>query len=310
MTAQAQVPDTTIQSPGQPMQERTAWYIGGPRLLLADLVVLIVAAIMFWQGAVNTGAAKAAFIVIAVILAVVFFYVFRGITVVAPGRAHVVQLFGKYKGTIREPGMQWVNPFSNRIPLSTRIRNMETAVTKVNDADGNPIDIAAVVVWQVRDTAQATYSVDDFIKFVSIQAETAVRHIASSYPYDARGVGGVLSLRDNADEITAELSAELSNRVHVAGVEVIETRLTRLSYAAEIAGAMLRQQQASAVVGARAKIVEGAVGMVRMALQRLDEENVVDLDEERKAAMVSNLLVVLCSEQATQQVVNTGSLYA
>ena len=310
MTAQAQVPGTTIHSPGQPMQERTAWYIPGPRLLLADLVVLIVVAILFWQSAVNTGATKAVFLVIAVILAVVFFYVFRGITIVTPGRAHVVQLFGKYKGTIREPGMQWVNPFSNRIPLSTRIRNMETAVTKVNDADGNPIDIAAVVVWQVRDTAQATYSVDTYIKFVAIQAETAVRHIASSYPYDARGVEGVLSLRDNADDITAELSAELSNRVQVAGVEVIETRLTRLSYAAEIAGAMLRQQQATAVVGARAKIVEGAVGMVRMALQRLDEENVVELDEERKAAMVSNLLVVLCSEQATQQVVNTGSLYA
>jgi regulator of protease activity HflC (stomatin/prohibitin superfamily) len=180
----------------------------------------------------------------------------------------------------------------------------------VNDADGNPIEIAAVVVWQVEDTAQATYSVDDYIKFVAIQAETAVRHIASSYPYDARGAENVLSLRDNADEITARLSAELTNRVQAAGVQVVETRLTRLSYAAEIAGAMLRQQQAAAVVGARAKIVEGAVGMVRMALQRLDEENVVDLDEERKAAMVSNLLVVLCSEQATQQVVNTGSLYA
>jgi regulator of protease activity HflC (stomatin/prohibitin superfamily) len=221
-----------------------------------------------------------------------------------------VQLFGKYDGTIREPGMQWVNPFTNRIPVSTRIRNMETAQAKVNDADGNPIEIAAVVVWQVQDTAQATYSVDDYLKFVAIQAETAVRHIASSYPYDARGVEGVMSLRENADEITQKLSAELANRVKAAGVEVIETRLTRLSYAAEIAGAMLRQQQASAVVGARAKIVEGAVGMVKMALERLDEENVVELDEERKAAMVSNLLVVLCSEQATQQVVNTGSLYS
>jgi regulator of protease activity HflC (stomatin/prohibitin superfamily) len=167
-----------------------------------------------------------------------------------------------------------------------------------------------VVVWQVRDTAQATYSVDNYVEFVAIQAETAVRHIASSYPYDNRGAEDVLSLRDNADEITARLSAELTARVQAAGVEVVETRLTRLSYAAEIAGAMLRQQQAAAVVGARSKIVEGAVGMVRMALQRLDEENVVELDEERKAAMVSNLLVVLCSEQATQQVVNTGSLYA
>jgi regulator of protease activity HflC (stomatin/prohibitin superfamily) len=292
------------------MRERTAWYIGGPLLLLGDLVVLIVAAILFWQGAVHAGALKAVLIVIGIVLAVVFFLVFRGITIVAPGRAHVVQLFGKYKGTIREPGMQWVNPFSDRIPVSTRIRNLETEQAKVNDADGNPIEIAAVVVWQVKDTAQATYSVDDYLMFVAIQAETAVRHIASSYPYDARGVEGVMSLRDNADEITIRLSAELANRVQAAGVEVIETRLTRLSYAAEIAGAMLRQQQASAVVGARAKIVEGAVGMVKMALERLDEENVVELDEERKAAMVSNLLVVLCSEQATQQVVNTGSLYS
>ncbi|HET6192421.1 MAG TPA: SPFH domain-containing protein [Trebonia sp.] len=311
MTAQTQVPGTTtIYSPAQPMRERTAWYIGGPLLLLGDLVVLIVAAILFWQGAVHAGALKAVLIVIGIVLAVVFFLVFRGITVVAPGRAHVVQLFGKYKGTIREPGMQWVNPFSDRIPVSTRIRNLETEQAKVNDADGNPIEIAAVVVWQVKDTAQATYSVDDYLMFVAIQAETAVRHIASSYPYDARGVEGVMSLRDNADEITMRLSAELANRVQAAGVEVIETRLTRLSYAAEIAGAMLRQQQASAVVGARAKIVEGAVGMVKMALERLDEENVVELDEERKAAMVSNLLVVLCSEQATQQVVNTGSLYS
>jgi regulator of protease activity HflC (stomatin/prohibitin superfamily) len=310
VTAQTQIPGATIHSPGQPMHERTAWYIAGPLLLLADLVLLIVTVIVFWQSAVHAGATKTILAVVGVVLALAFFIVLRGTTIVAPGRAHVVQLFGKYKGTVREPGMQWVNPFSTRIPVSTRIRNLETALAKVNDADGNPIEIAAVVVWQVQDTAQATYSVDDYVKFVAIQAETAVRHIASSYPYDARGAENVLSLRDNADEITAELSAELANRVQAAGVQVVETRLTRLSYASEIAGAMLRQQQAAAVVGARAKIVEGAVGMVRMALQRLDEENVVELDEERKAAMVSNLLVVLCSEQATQQVVNTGSLYA
>jgi regulator of protease activity HflC (stomatin/prohibitin superfamily) len=178
----------------------------------------------------------------------------------------------------------------------------------VNDADGNPIEIAAVVVWQVQDTAHATYSVDSYQNFVTIQAETAVRHIASSYPYDSRGTDA-LSLRDNADEITQRLAAEVADRVRPAGVTVVETRLTRLSYAPEIAQAMLRQQQASAVVAARFRIVEGAVGMVRLALQRLDEENVVELDEERKAAMVSNLLVVLCSEQATQQVVNAGTLY-
>jgi len=201
-----------------------------------------------------------------------------------------------------------VNPFTRRIVVSTRIRNQESAQAKVNDADGNPIEIAAVVVWQVRDTARALYSVDNYTQFVAIQTETAVRHIASSYPYDNRGTE-VLSLRDNAEEITQQLSAELTDRVTPAGVDVIESRLTRLSYAPEIAQAMLRQQQANAVVGARQRIVEGAVGMVQLALERLEAEGVVELDEERKAAMVSNLLVVLCSEQATQQVVNTGSLY-
>ena len=310
MTAQTQVQDAAIYTPSQPMRERTAWYRPGPMVLVVNIVVLAAAAVALWQGGVHTGALKAVLIVIGILLIAVVTIALRGLTVVAPGRAHVVQLFGKYDGTIREPGMQWVNPFTNRLPVSTRIRNMETAQAKVNDADGNPIEIAAVVVWQVKDTAQATYSVDDYLKFVSIQAETAVRHIASSYPYDARGVEGVMSLRENADEITQKLSAELAIRVQAAGVEVIETRLTRLSYAAEIAGAMLRQQQASAVVGARTTIVAGAVGMVKLALQRLDEEGVVELDEERKAAMVSNLLVVLCSEQATQQVVNTGSLYS
>jgi regulator of protease activity HflC (stomatin/prohibitin superfamily) len=192
--------------------------------------------------------------------------------------------------------------------VSTRIRNHETAQAKVNDADGNPIEIAAVVVWQVADTAKAIYAVDEYTKFVAIQTETAVRHIASSYPYTSQD-GSSLSLRDNAEEITQRLSAEIAARVASAGVAIIESRLTRLSYAAEIAQAMLRQQQANAVVGARYRIVEGAVGMVQLALRRLEEEDVVQLDEERKAAMVSNLLVVLCSEQATQQVVNTGSLY-
>jgi regulator of protease activity HflC (stomatin/prohibitin superfamily) len=309
MSAQTQAPSMTIHSPGQPMHEHTPWYIPGPPLMLGNILLLVVAIIAFWQAAEHKSV-QAVLVIIGVVLCVVFGILWRGIILVAPGRAHVVQLFGKYKGTVREPGMQWVNPFSIRIPVSTRIRNLETAQTKVNDADGNPIEIAAVVVWQVQDTAQAVYSVDDYVKFVAIQAETAVRHIASSYPYDARGVEGVMSLRDNADDITAELSAELANRVQAAGVQVVETRLTRLSYASEIAGAMLRQQQAAAVVGARSKIVEGAVGMVRMALQRLEEESVVELDEERKAAMVSNLLVVLCSEQATQQVVNTGSLYS
>jgi regulator of protease activity HflC (stomatin/prohibitin superfamily) len=310
MVAQTQNTPAAIRAHSQPISERAAWYIPGVLLLVADLLLLIVSVLILWQSSTHDGATRGILATVGVILIIAVSVLLRGLTVVAPGRAHVVQLFGNYKGTLRQPGMQWVNPFANRIPVSTRIRNLESAQAKVNDADGNPIEIAAVVVWQVHDTAQATYSVDDYAKFVAIQAETAVRHIASSYPYDSRGAEGVLSLRDNADEITQKLSSELSDRVRAAGVEVIETRLTRLSYAAEIAGAMLRQQQAAAVVGARSKIVEGAVGMVQMALQRLEEENVVELDEERKAAMVSNLLVVLCSEQATQQVVNTGSLYS
>ena len=309
MSAQTQTTATPLYTPAQPLHEHPAWYIRGVMLLVIDVVLLAVMIVAFWQAAVHPGGLRAALIIVGVVLAIATSLLQRGLIVVAPGRAHVVQLFGNYKGTVREPGMQWVNPFAVRIQVSTKIRNLETAQAKVNDADGNPIEIAAVIVWQVQDTAQATYSVDDYGKFVAIQAETAVRHIASSYPYDSRGTDA-MSLRGNADEITGKLSAELSDRVAAAGVHVIETRLTRLSYAPEIAQAMLRQQAASAVVGARAKIVEGAVGMVKMALERLDEENVVELDEERKAAMVSNLLVVLCSEQATQQVVNTGSLYS
>jgi regulator of protease activity HflC (stomatin/prohibitin superfamily) len=198
---------------------------------------------------------------------------------------------------------------SRRRRVSTRIRNHETTVTKVNDADGNPIEIAAVVVWQVRDTARALYEVDDFVAFVNTQAETAVRHIATSYPYDSSSETHQLSLRDNSEQITEQLSAEIAARVESAGVHIIESRLTRLAYAPEIAQAMLRRQQANAIVAARQRIVEGAVGMVQAALARLDEHNVVDLDEERKATMVSNLLVVLCGDRDAQPVVNTGSLY-
>jgi len=292
--------------------ERAGWSAPGVRVLVTGIMMLLAGIVLLVLGTSlgPSAAGPIALIWGGAVLFIAGYLALRGLTAVVAGEPRVVQLFGRYRGTVRAPGLHWVNPFARRRRLSVRLRNHETTLAKVNDADGNPIEIAAVVVWQVQDTAQATYSVDDYVKFVAIQAETAVRHIASSYPYDARGAENVLSLRDNADEITARLSAELANRVQAAGVEVVETRLTRLSYAAEIAGAMLRQQQASAVVGARSKIVEGAVGMVKMALERLDEENVVELDEERKAAMVSNLLVVLCSEQATQQVVNTGSLYS
>ena len=235
-------------------------------------------------------------------------FAFRGLTPVVPGEARVVQLFGRYLGTIRKPGLCWVNPFTERRRVSTRIRNYETQVAKVNDADGNPIEIAAVVVWQVKDTAQALYDVDDFARFVDIQTETAVRHVASTHPYDAHEEGQ-LSLRVNATEITTQLTAEIAERVASAGVTIVESRLTRLSFAPEIAQAMLRRQQASAVVAARKTIVEGAVGMVELALAKLEEREIVELDQERKAAMVSNLLVVLCSEQNTQPIVNAGTLY-
>jgi regulator of protease activity HflC (stomatin/prohibitin superfamily) len=303
-------PGDPTPDPGQ-VAEGLAWSAPGVLVLIVGIGLVIIAGVLIGVRAAQSGPATAGqttLLVIGIVLLIAAALVFRGLTPVAPGEARAIQLFGRYHGTIRIPGLHWVNPFSERRKVSTRVRNHETAIAKVNDADGNPIEIAAVVVWQVRDTAKAIYAVDDFTKFVAIQTETAVRHVASSYPYDSRGTGA-LSLRDNAEEITQQLSAEISNRVQPAGVTIVESRLTRLSYAAEIAQAMLRQQQASAVVAARQRIVEGAVSMVELALQRLEERHVLELDEERKAAMVSNLLVVLCSEQATQQVVNTGSLY-
>jgi hypothetical protein len=295
--------------PDRQVTEREARYLPGLRMLVLGIVLLLAGVVLVVVVASHQShGVTAALTLLSVVIFIASVLALQGLTSVVPGQARVVQLFGRYRGTIRDSGLQWVNPFTRRIAVSTRIRNQESAQAKVNDADGNPIEIAAVVVWQVQDTASAVYSVDDFTQFVTIQTETAVRHIASSYPYDNRG-SGALSLRDNAEEITQRLSAEITARVAPAGVHIIESRLTRLSYAPEIAQAMLRQQQASAVVGARARIVEGAVGMVRLALERLQEEGVVELDEERKATMVSNLLVVLCSEQATQPVVNTGSLY-
>jgi regulator of protease activity HflC (stomatin/prohibitin superfamily) len=297
----------TGQPATAPLAERKAWSVPGVVVLVIGLVALcagiglLISALTRSTGSGLAGGWAAILLVAATL-------VLSGLVPVVAGEARVVQLFGRYQGTVRDAGLAFVNPFTRRRRVSVRIRNHETAMAKVNDADGNPIEIAAVVVWQVADTAKALYAVDDYPTFVAIQTETAVRHIASSYPYTSHGGGG-LSLRDNADEITQRLSAEIADRVRSAGVVVVESRLTRLSYAPEIAQAMLRQQQANAVVGARRRIVEGAVGMVQLALQRLKDEGVIDLDEERKAAMVSNLLVVLCSEQATQQVINTGSLY-
>ena len=303
-----QVTDRELEGARQPVTEKPAWFLPGVRMLLLAIVVMLAGIAVAVGASRLSGAASYSLVLLTVLIELCGVLMLGGLTPVSPGHARVIQLFGRYCGTIRDTGLKWVNPFTKRLVVSTRIRNQESTQLKVNDADGNPIEIAAVVVWQIKDTAHAIYSVDEVTKFVTIQTETAVRHIASSYPYDNRGEDR-LSLRDNADEITQQLSTELTKRVAPAGVQIIETRLTRLSYAPEIAQTMLRQQQASAVIGARQRIVEGAVGMVRMALQRLEQEGVVELDEERRAAMVSNLLVVLCSEQATQQVVNTGSLY-
>jgi regulator of protease activity HflC (stomatin/prohibitin superfamily) len=293
---------------GRQVTEREARSAPGVPVLVLGIVLLLAGAALLVLSAHASGAGRVVLVLGGILVLIAGELAAHGLTSVVAGEARAVQLFGRYRGTVRDPGLHWVNPFARRRRVSTRIRNQESAQAKVNDADGNPIEIAAVVVWQVEDTAMALYSVDDFQQFVTVQTETAVRHIASSYPYTNHD-SGELSLRDNAEEITQRLSAEIADRVRPAGVQIIESRLTRLSYAAEIAQAMLRQQQASAVVGARARIVEGAVGMVQLALRRLEEESVVQLDEERKAAMVSNLLVVLCSEQATQPVVNTGSLY-
>ncbi|MFE3456294.1 SPFH domain-containing protein [Nocardiopsis aegyptia] len=246
---------------------------------------------------------------VGVVLALVGAVPALGLTMVAPNQAQVVQFFGRYVGTIRTDGLRWVNPFTVRNSVSTRIRNHETSVMKVNDAAGSPIEIAAVVVWQVQDTARASFEVDDFVEFVSIQTEAAVRRIAGEYPYDAHGEDTELSLRDSADVITEKLAKEVAARVEAAGVAIVECRFTHLAYAPEIAHAMLQRQQAGAMIAARQQIVEGAVGMVDRALARLSDEEVVELDEERKAAMVSNLLVVLCSDRPASPVVNTGTLY-
>ena len=231
-----------------------------------------------------------------------------GLFIVNPNEAKVVQLFGTYVGSVSQPGLKWMNPLMWKRKVSQRIRNFESSKLKVNDHDGNPIEIAAIVVWKVVDTAEASFNVDDYENFVRVQSEAAVRNLATSYPYDTN-VEGELALRRNADEITERLRTEIQDRLSTAGIEVIETRISHLAYAPEIASAMLRRQQAGAVVAARTQIVAGAVGMVELALAELSQRGVIELDDERKAAMVSNLMVVLCSDTHTQPVVNTGTLY-
>ena len=236
------------------------------------------------------------------------FILWIGLFMVNPNEAKVLQLFGKYVGTVREPDLRWANPLYGKTKISTRVRNFETGKLKVNDSHGSPIEIAAVVVWKVFDSAEATFEVDDYEEFVHIQSESALRNLSTTYPYEPHE-GETIALRSHPLEIANALRKEIQERLEEAGVSVVEARISHLAYAPEIAHAMLRRQQASAIIAARTLIVSGAVGMVKMALDELNERKIVDLDEERKAAMISNLLVVLCSEEGAQPVLNTGSLY-
>ncbi len=298
-------------------EEWPARTLPGLAMLVAGIVVEIVGIVLIWTGASgadqagNASGGDVAAMVLGFVAILVGILLFLGLFVVQPNRARVLILFGRYVGTVRDDGWHWANPFTvgSRPTISLRIRNFDTQAVKVNDQRGNPVEIAAVVAWRVVDTAKARFDVDDVQHYVSIQSETAVRHLATLYPYDSYEEGETLSLSGNVDEVSRALQGELQNRLARAGVDVVEARLSHLSYAPEIAGVMLRRQQANAIVAARQRMVEGAGGMVDMALQRLTQSGIVELDEERKAAMISNLLVVLTGEQAAQPVINTGSLY-
>jgi regulator of protease activity HflC (stomatin/prohibitin superfamily) len=242
------------------------------------------------------------------VVSVVVFILWFGLFIVNPNEAKVIQLFGRYVGTVHEQGLKWANPFYTKKKISVRVRNFETTKLKVNDKRGTPIEIAAVVVWKVVDTAEALFEVDEYEDYIHVQSESAVRGMATDYPYDTY-TDGEISLTGHLGEVAERLQKEIQDRLEKAGIKVLEARISHLAYAPEIAGPMLQRQQATAIIAARQKIVEGAVGMVEMALDMLSKQNIVHLDEERKAAMVSNLLVVLCSDRATTPVVNTGSLY-
>ena len=277
------------------MKERPLASRSGIPLLLIRAAVILVGGFLVARG-----------IVIAAPLLVLAVFVGSGCYMVEPNQAAVLSLFGKYVGTVRDNGLRWNNPLYSKKKISLRVRNFESGRLKVNELDGSPIEIAAVIVWQVADASEAVYNVDDYESFVHIQSEAALRAMATSYPYDQHEEGQ-LSLRSHATEISAHLQSELTERLADAGVAVLDARISHLAYAPEIAQAMLQRQQANAIIAARSRIVAGAVGMVEMALEQLQKNGTVQLDEERKAAMVSNLLVVLCSERNTQPVVNTGA---
>ena len=273
------------------------------------LVLLTALQLGFAYGIFRAGMAQSVPLIISCILAsIIVLIMWAGLFMIHPNEAKVLQLFGKYAGTVHEPGLKWANPFFQKTAVSTRVRNFESSKLKVNDSNGSPIEIAAVVVWKVFDTAEALFEVDDYEEFVQIQSESALRNLSTTYPYEPHE-GESLALRSNPIEIAQALREEIQDRLETAGVTVIEARISHLAYAPEIANAMLRRQQASAIIAARQQIVKGAVGMVDMALDELSNNNVVELDEERKAAMVSNLLVVLCGEEGAQPVLNTGTLY-
>jgi regulator of protease activity HflC (stomatin/prohibitin superfamily) len=285
------------------MKENPIRSLPGIPMLLVLLAVIVVAGFLIPSGTVG-----GAMLVLPILAIVAAGFMLLGLYSVQPNQSAVLSLFGKYVGTVRENGLRWNNPFYAKRKVSQRVRNFESGKLKVNELDGSPIEIAAVIVWQVVDSAEAVYNVDDYESFVHIQSESALRTMATSYPYDQHEDGQV-ALRSHATEISQHLKDELAERLADAGVQVLDARISHLAYAPEIAQAMLQRQQANAIIAARTRIVAGAVGMVEMALAELQKNGVVQLDEERKAQMVSNLLVVLCGERSTQPIVNAGTLY-
>ena len=287
------------------IQEKTRTAASG---YLALVILPLLTLLFGWYFIRSAIAEQVTYAVLHMLGLVITLICYKGFFMVHPNQAKVLQLFGTYVGSVRQTGLRWANPFYSKEPVSLRVRNFESGIMKVNDSSGNPVDIAAVVVWKVVDSAEAVFEVDDYKSFVQIQSEAALRNLATSYPYEAHDDDQV-ALRSDPQAIAEKLRNEVQDRLDRAGVEVIEARISHLAYAQEIASAMLKRQQAQAIVAARRQIVDGAVGMVKMALTELEEQNVVDLDEERKANMVSNLLVVLCGEENAQPVLNTGSLY-
>ena len=275
--------------------------------LLVLLVLIAATGLTIW-GVIEARDDAPVRLVTCLVLAILSVFLMAGLFVVNPNEGKVLQLFGDYRGTVKQPGLRWANPFYTKKKVSMRVRNFESGKLKVNDNEGNPIEIAAVVVWKVVDTAEAVFEVDDYNNYVKVQTESALRNLATSYPYDAHD-DHTMSLRGTTMAVADHLKREIQDRLNRAGVEVMEARISHLAYAPEIAHAMLQRQQAGAIIAARQRIVEGAVGMVEMALEMLSKRDIVALDNERKAAMVSNLLVVLCGDKSTQPIINTGTIY-